>query len=234
MRTLTNALGAIVPALVLALAPCNPAATVVVGQPPGGGGGPTYLLEENFEGTGAPSGWTDNSGTPDYDDSTTSPGPLQGGESLFLASGEDAWSVTFTGQSSIEVHFRFSLGAPSGHEEIFKMLDSGGSGRLRIEYRSGGGLRVEHGSTNGTTGTAVSTATLYYGWVDYSIATGMGSNGTANLYYSTSPTKPGSPESTLTTGTATDDITQLSFIGPTNGVLFDRSLADDDTIGSNP
>lgn len=231
MRTLTNALGSLVPALALALAPCSPATTVVVGQSlGGGGGGATYLLEEDWEGTGTPSGWSDTFGTPDHDDTSTGSSPLMGSESLYLASGEKTRTVSFSASGDCYAYFVAEFGAASGSSTIFEMEGSGSTFRCRVEFRPGGFLRLYHGSSSADGSTVVSSSVKHI-WVEYEV--GTGSDGVARLYYSASAgTK--TLEATVTTGTATDDIIQFELVGPTNGVLMDTLRGSATAIGTNP
>lgn len=230
MRTLTNALGAIVPALVLALAPCNPAATVVVGQPAAGGGGPSYVYEQDFETTGAPTGWSTVSGTPDYD-YATAPAPLEGSESLHLDSTEQARSQSWSALGDCYAYFQLNLSTASSKTVVFEFEDSGAAFRLRVEYRASGVLRVYHGTASTDGSTTLSAGTTYHVWVEYE--KGTGSDGVARLYYSTSAgTK--TLEATVATGTATDDIVQCAVLGATNATILDDLIIDSSAIGTNP
>src|SRR5690349_16020032 len=81
----------------------------------GGGGGGSFFVDEGFEGSGIPSGWTNNAVnlTPDYDYSTA-PAPLDGSQSLNTtgSGGASEAKVSFTAQSEIwgRVHVNSTSG----------------------------------------------------------------------------------------------------------------------------
>lgn len=65
--------------------------------------GVTYLVEENCEGTGTPSGWKD-AGTVDWDYTTT---VLRGSQSLAINGDYSNSIVSYSAQSQLGIFFRF-------------------------------------------------------------------------------------------------------------------------------
>lgn len=55
--------------------------SVIARKKVGAGGAPTWIIEEYFEGTGTPSGWTVVTNSPDFDYAT---GPIEGAKSMRL------------------------------------------------------------------------------------------------------------------------------------------------------
>lgn len=190
-------------------------------------GGATYLLEEDFEETGTPTSatWSAIFGTPDYDATGWD------GEAVSL-SGTEAFRVSgITGGTDWYMYCEIQVGAASGNVEFFAFQDSGNADRLDLEYRSGGGIRVESAGTNGTVGATLSTATTYSLWIEYEA--GSGADGVARLYYSTSPgTK--TLQSSVSGTSATQTVEKFQFDNLTNGLTVDNIKISATPIGTNP
>lgn len=192
-----------------------------------------YLIAEDAEGTGTPTGWNDGgSPGPDWDDSTNN---LVGTESVSIgtSSSNFATSPAFTDNSEVWVYFAFEVGAASGSVDMFRLLDSSNTSQADVQYRSTGALRIEHGSVTADTG-ALSSATTYYCWVQY--IAGSGSDGVLRIWVDATETWPGfgSEDAEVTTGTSTGDIAKIRFAGHANTNTFDKIRADDAAIGSTP
>jgi hypothetical protein len=197
--------------------------------------GSSYLVEENFEGTGAPTGWTTASegGTINYD-STTS--PLRGSQSLRLThSGWPGARVykAFTAQSQVYLFARVRWAADAGDDTpILTLRDSSGNTLCTLLVRSGGGaFRLYHGTTFGNASSSPTANTTYYVWISYTA--GTGANGAATLHWGTATTKPGSADISVSTGTATADAAQIHCeTGEYGGTHdYDQILVSDEAIG---
>lgn len=194
-----------------------------------------FLICENFEGAGAPSGWTaiNETGTIDYDYTTTN---LRGAQSLYLIrSGWPGVSVykAFTAGSTIYAFVRARWASDFGDEqEIVRIADASNNSLARVSVRSGGStFRLYHGTAydNGPTPTA---GTTYFIWVRYTA--GTGENGVAELHVSTTITKPASADVSLSTGTATADADRIQFKSSESeniAQIYDQVLVDDAVIG---
>lgn len=213
---------------------------IVVGRPlAGGGGGPSYLLEENFDGAGTPSGWTTATGTPNYDYTTTI---LQGTQSLALdgtSADAGAISPSFTAPSTIYGYclFRFSA-IPSSSREFMRLRNST-TVVARVFITSSGNLQFRHGATTYSTVSTMSINTTYHIWYDY--AAGSGANGVSSIGFSTDGTRPtsGNAFASNSAGAGTlniDNLSPFTDFASANGYLgiFDRILADDVQIGNSP
>ncbi len=103
-----------------------------------GGGGHSYLINEDFEGAGAPSGWY-GAGGADFD-STVS--PLAGAQSMRLNAGEFTLTPT-TNEAEVWVKFRFRMSAlPSVAVAILSLDDSGFNQEASLGVNTDGTLIV--------------------------------------------------------------------------------------------
>jgi hypothetical protein len=94
-------------------------------------------------------------------------------------------------------------------------------------------LHVTHGTKFAVGTTAINPNVTYHVWIDWT--KGTGTNGTMQLFVSTTGTKPASPEASLNTGTGAA-IARM-YMGPFGAgpsIIFDSLLVDDVPIGSNP
>jgi hypothetical protein len=162
--------------------------------------GSSYWLEEGFEGTGAPSGWTAlESSSPDWD-STVS--PLAGAQSLRVGFDQ----ALFTHGSDHSTFTFHCLWRPDdlhiGDPFVF-FRDSGGTVQARVIRDSAGVLKAYHGTTPNGFGGTYAADTTYHLWIRYTAQSGGGGNGTLELWNTTSSTRPGSPDISITTGTGT-------------------------------
>lgn len=199
--------------------------------------GVTYLLEEDFEGTGTPSGW---SGVGTYGfDYTTSPAPLVGTESAYISS--NFGRVQYAGygdHTDIWAFGVFSLTSISGEAKILWMYDPANTTNLDcyVALTSTGAIRVQHGSSSILSGTGLFTdSDVIAVWAHYVLSTGSG-NGVVEGYLANgSQTKPGSPQASLSTGTQTSNMGSLRIERGTGGVLIvDKVRISSSEIGSNP
>jgi hypothetical protein len=229
-------------ALLALLLPLN-ADVVVIIQP---AGPPTYLVSEDFEGTGTPAGWTDDTtsgGTIDHD-YATSPAPLVGSQSVQIdatTTGHINTSKTFAAQSTVECYVQIymdnaGVGGVTSTARLVGFWGSSGATEVGTLRYDSSNLRfnIICGSTvvSGTIGSHYDT--LYHVWLRY--VKGTGANATLEAYISTTGTKPGSPTISTSAGTSTVDADQLRVItGGRNHdpVIYDKVRVNP-SIGSDP
>lgn len=133
---------------------------IVIGQPVTTGGSITYLLNENFNATGAPTNWYAE-GTYSYDSTTD---PIEGVQSLTLtADGAGVYTPTvsqLTLNTSLATYIQFAFEPdqlPSGNQGLFAITGLRGSieinntGRLRVSTVGGTPVTVESVFSSGTT-----------------------------------------------------------------------------------
>ena len=194
------------------------------------GGGATYLIDEDFEGTGKPTDWVDSTGAGDYDYTT---GPLEGAQSLFLdgtGTTTVVFSPTFTAQSTLWVHFMIKWSAQSAANVTTFGIRETNTLVAYLNFRSTAEtVRVYNGTTQtATTGWVV--GTTYHVWMKY--VKGTGADGITEVYRSTTTTR-GAALVTVT-GNATSDLNNLYFQANTAqnfDVMVDQVLVDDAEIG---
>lgn len=201
-------------------------------------GGITYFVEENFEGTGLPAGWTAGNVTHDYDYTTT---VLQGSQSYQVvasASSPTLQSPTFTGAATTEYYFmiHYTTAPTTAHRAFFVLNNTTECCRMTVgtsmipSIRAGGG--TDQVSTD-----AMSLNTTYHVWLR--VVAGSGTNGFCSVAYSTDGTRPSSgskyKESINGTFTVNPDRVRIGIAnGNTWTAIFDRVLGTDDTIPNNP
>ncbi len=180
------------------------------------GGGITYIVEENFEGTGTPAGWFNSGGN--FDQSTSGLS-LEASEALALTGGA-AQSNTPTGIAQGEVWVRYRVRfIEDGAGALLYFYDSGFGQRGLVYRQTGGALTVDSGGGSDTTVATTSINTTYWIWVHYK--KGTGANGEMDVWFSSTSTKPadGSDNhATITGSTATADIDFLAFINTSGNV----------------
>lgn len=182
------------------------------------------LVEENCEGAGTPSGWT-NSGSPNWDYTTT---VLQGSESCLLSAGSTSYD-TFTAVGSAHGYalVRF-LTLPVSTVTIcgFRATDDSARGLARMNS-SGQIAMFANGSDSSFTVDAMSTGVTYHLWWNFT------ASGACEVGFSTDGTKPtsGNKFASKTGGSGT--VGRYSIYG-TASTIFDRMLASTTAIGNSP
>lgn len=149
-----------------------------------------FLVSEDFEGTGAPSGWTAGSGTPapNFDYTTV---PLDGAQSLYLASASQITATRpadFTNITEVWFYlmFRATNGtAPSAASQYVGLAPNGGGSV--ITWRISAGLKLLVGSVT-TTATSIVLDTTYHVWGHY--LQGTGANAVVDVGFSTNGVRP--------------------------------------------
>jgi len=213
---------------------------------------PTYLVDEDCEGSGTPDGWVDNiatDGTVDWDYITES---LVGNHSLRMdektggdvstyyewGSGNDAASAYYVLQIDVNTGGNFSNGSLGGY---FASSTGTSICSARINNSSGSyTVAARIGSTNGSNSiTSFNTGDTIHFWIDVS-----NTDDSCEVYYNTSATKPAQGGDNYScagtgcggTGSTGSNAQRMYFVNnfSTIEVLVDKIRIDDDTIGSNP
>lgn len=194
-----------------------------------GGAGPTYLVSEDFEGTGVPSGWTDT-GSNNWDYST-SPAPLVGSQSL--QNSADCY-VDFTGQSAVWVYFTYYCPSTIAATNPWVSLQtSGGVDVAYLRSLNSGDLRGLAVTTLQTASAVETINQQYHIWLHY--VKGTGANAVFQMYIATTDTRPGSPSVNISTGDATSDVARFRlFKRNVNSTIFDKIRISTSEIGSSP
>lgn len=171
--------------------------------------------------------------TPTY---TTS--PLRGTQSLYINDGTSyALSPSYTQTGEIWGHFVFqtSDGQPGNNATLLRWGDANLNNSYgAVSLLTTGYLKIIHG-----TGTATATTTqlpngstgTYHVWFHWK--KGTGANGEMEAYISTSNTRPGTAEVSLTNGSITSNTvqTKLSIDNPGSSIKFDQLyISNSDTF----
>lgn len=216
------------------------------------GGGPTYLVSEDFEGTGYDGGLTDSAGNPD-EDYATSPAPLAGGQSIFIdgtAATQTAITADFGEQTTLNVYFLMhvtTMPAGTGREILRFLLNGSQSAASELTINSAGQLTITLGTTAVSTTTTVSADTTYHVWVELqaeSVDTAL--DGVGRVMFAPvsgdgiKPTSDGGgkgwAQRTTMNGELPIDQIWVTSQFSTTGVAWigDKLRVDDVEIGSNP
>ncbi len=193
------------------------------------GGGGSYLITEGFEAGTEPSGWSNSSAVYNFTPA------LVGNFSLHIPAAGNSETSSFSSQAALNVFFTIKFGAnPGSSANAISLRDPTGVTVVGLEYRSSGALHLITDSGNQAVSiTGPTPGTQYFYWIDFT--QGSGSNEVANLYTSTTTTKPGSPDATITNGTSTLAIDHIRFFGPdTSDTTWDYLRVSQTTIGSAP
>ena len=198
------------------------------------GGNGTFVLEEGFEGPGYENtGWNPSTGTPNPDYTTF---PLQGQQSLFLASGSSInRAFPLSSQFGLYCRVRFP-DAFAQFTSLFQWWTFGfGSQVAGVTTEFGDRLQLTHGTANSTAFIpTIVPNTTYHVWVEWTGNTGA-DDGTMRLYISEDAIKPPGAQAVLNNGLGSNPA--ILVVGPYaggNGVVIDSILVSDSPIGSNP
>ncbi len=223
-------------ALILALALIASPDVIRIRRAAAAGGGPTYIFNEDAEGTGTPSGWT-NTGSPDWDEATTVLDGAQSLEMVGAATNPRAHYDSGAAYDEVWVRFKWRVSTQVSGFRILSLRNQ--SGDSEVAYLQTGGtnqLQVINGSGNCLPVSTYSAATTYNIWIRYK--KGTGSNSEMSVGFTTGTTEPtsGNDFCSLTNGTATAQINRFQFrlnSGTSDHVAyFDRMTGDDVAIGN--
>lgn len=205
-----------------------------------GGGGVTYLLQENFEGTGYELVWTEAAGTPDEDYVPTP--SIEGTQSLRLngtSATQRTDSPTFSATTETWFYARFrpeALPSSGVHDSI--VLRNGTTAMCTMGVSSTGTLRVTIAGTSANTVGTMTAGTDYHIWIRW--VPGTGANAFGSVGFSTDGTRPTSGNNfvqTAASGTGTLGANNVRLTAPTGAApifIYDKLRVDDVTIGDNP
>lgn len=169
-----------------------------------------WLVYENFEGVGTPSGWT-TSGSPNFDYTTNA---IAGSESVYLATTADYTYKTYTVAGSVWYRIRWRPMSLAANYDLLTIRDNAGATIVaKINLRTTGGFRVYQGTvfSASSSGMIASNQNCYL-WLQYHPVTNA-TDGRAALYFSTNSTKPASPTIVVTNGDATLDAARVRLLG---------------------
>lgn len=206
---------------------------------PAAGGAPTYLVDESFEGVGAPGGWS-TATIVDWDESTIY---IHGSESCKVTGNtiviSSATSTNYGDLNTNEFYCRLRFNTiPIGHRQVVVLQDAGAVRGYMYVGGPGvpGKINIYHGSGNsGWSGGAMVSNTWYHVWVRY--VKGTGADGFASAAFSTDGVRPvtGTNYVSTSAGTSTTTVDEFKLQSDTtNSFYFDRVLVDDVSIGDNP
>lgn len=197
----------------------------------------TYLIDEAFEGTGTPSGWT-TTGTVNYDATSL----MLGAQHMFLGSASAGGAFTISPAGSpMELYFVYRTldATPGASMQICELTDSGDADGAEIWLTTGGLIRIQDtgdGTSSSNTVTALADSTNYHFWVR--VTSGSGTNAVYTVAFSTDGIRPtsGNAFQQKTNGTLTTDVSR-GFLGrPSQNIQarYDHVLVASGTIGDNP
>jgi len=204
------------------------------------GGGGSYLLDDSLDyadsAAAVSAGWVNSASAPDWH-YTTAPAPL--GSYGYTSSFSDPSGLryatrSFTASDDVWIFFVFYTPTGAGNNYWLYVLDASDNVLAQIRNISDTSIRAMHGSSYTGSSYATTTGTKYV-WFHY--AKGSGANGVAEVYVSTTTTKPGSATDATTTGTSTAQAAKVRIgFGNDNTVrtLYNHLLVSTSTIGSNP
>jgi len=206
--------------------------TAVALKPPAA---PVYILQENFEGTGTPSGWSVTSGSADFDATPPSSSP-NGGEVLKFTNRYNVAEYSISTSSALYLYFQFYVDSTGFAGTAVVTLQTGSSGRsaaLLLNANSTDNLALRSGSNSlDAPVNDYSADTWYHCWIYYNPATGE-----QNLEFNTTGIRSGSGDGYVsrTINTTTSTINGLRIEGRRNANTYiDRVLISESIIGNNP
>lgn len=188
-------------------------------------------MEYASSGAATSAGWS-NSGSPTWA-YATSPAPLIGSYSLKYDN-SNYTTKDFSAQSDCWVFFAFNLDSLAAQRNFFRLWSSAPATIVEVFVKTTGKMAIGHGGVYSADGSfTVSINTTYYVWIHYT--KGTGSNGVAELYVSSSATKPGSADCSLSNGAGNVDVAKVAcYVGSAANVTIDYLRVSSATIGSNP
>ena len=196
---------------------------------PNGTGSPFGLLfEEGFEGEGYEnSGWIEI-GLPDPDYTDTA---LRDAQSMNLTGSEFIYR-TFIATNNFNLYMRANWNTWADYIG-FIYLENSSYGAAGSLFADNNVLQINHGFASSIGTTTIETNTTYHIWLEWN--RGTGTNGTMNLFVSTTVIKPGVPEASITLGDG-GAVERIYFGSFSSGfdVVIDSLFIDDEPIGSDP
>ncbi len=201
-------------------------------QPAAVGGGTVYLVAEDFSSLTASNTWTMNAAQDWL--YATAPAPLQGSYSWKTAALAGEAYTNFTATSDVWMYAQMNISVLADQIDIFQLRDSSGTGQSKLRIMADGSIRFLHFATTPYTATGIVTAgTTFHIWMHYYKGTGANSGG--ELFVSSSGTKPGSANLTITGEGATANVSRVVIMGWSGAnYIVDKVRVSTNSIGSNP
>lgn len=171
------------------------------------------LIDESFEGTGTPSGWTSVSGSPNFDNASS---PIAGAQDLLFSAGADREAyATFTASGEVWIRLRLKFSAaPSSTPAPVVVQDAASpSAYVALQVNSSGAIRLldNSGANTGYTTDTITGGTGVYIFIH--VAKGTGANAVYDVEWSTTSTRTGSGNkfASASNGTYASDTDYLDF-----------------------
>lgn len=199
---------------------------------------PTYIVSEDWETNYSPSTppcgtgtWTVVNGMDIYS-ASPSPAPLRGARSAQVKSSNQTTYCDFTGQS--DVWFFLLATIPVDFVQTMRLYDPVSGNGVNFGNWGAANLRITSCGKDAFPLLVTSASPMYY-WFHYT--KGTGSNSALEVYWSSTDTKPGSPNYSYTDGNCTNDLTRVSLTGGggnSSTIAWDYIRVSNTTIGSAP
>jgi len=203
---------------------------------------PSYLLTENFEGTGYQNSYWVETGDPDEDYAAA---PLEGSQSLRFVSSASIMVTSYTNlpaTGEIWAYFLFRPTSWSSFQSMCSFRNSANTSVAEARLTTGSfNVRSDAGSgVNGSAGLVVSNTT-YHGWLYYKKSPDGVIPAIASFAWSTNGIKPAVGSSTYiehtNSVTSTTDATRFRFgssSSVTTELMFDKLRVHNSALGDNP
>lgn len=203
------------------------------------GGGGSYLVDEDFEGTGAPASVVASNGTPDYD-YATAPAPLSGSKSFSCNSAFEHAEFSLSGTYTdiwFYVLVNASNGVDSNNPGQIQLLDGSNNIQASVHFDTDR-VYAAHG-TDAASDLGASTTNTTAVWGHYVAETTPGSSADGTLtIYMTKDAAPGTrPTALITRVAGTGDSVQrirLTCWNTTNAIIMDNLVVDSSEITGTP
>lgn len=191
------------------------------------GAAPTYLVEEDCEGTGTPAGWTDfGGGTVDWDYTTT---VLEGSHSLYMtySASKTGTQFDFADKGEVWIKLKFRMNLLPGAGRTVLEICNGATPLVYLQIRSTGILRM-YGPDLADTVDAMAINTDYFIWFHHKKGSG---DGMSEVSFSATDSRPttGNAYATVTSQTQASDSNRLILSIGGTGVnpIWDLIQLDD-------
>jgi hypothetical protein len=159
---------------------------------------------------------------------------LQGSFSLALIGSANNVDRAFTASPEVWTFIEHNTGALTADQYPMVIRDGSGNNLCYVILTSTGALQIFDGSGSSSTGGGtVSANTSYYIWLHR--LKGSGANGVADVYISTTTTKPGAATLSISNGSTTADAANIQIYN--NGgdtMITDYLRVSTTVIGSAP
>jgi hypothetical protein len=188
-----------------------------------------YLIDEDFEGTGAPSVWTTIGGLPDWDHTDT---PLEGSQSCWTNSINAYINYDFgANYDTLSIYFIVSItNAPASSIHCVAFQNDGTNLSSFYLLTTSGSIRVYNGTVNSTAAGVLNYAEAVYVWMDYT--KGTGADGITRIYMSNTSSKPGTVTVERVNGNAMQGVKALKVRFVDTGMLIDKIRVSTSILGN--